>query len=334
MPLYYVAVLSSTQFLPDHEGLICAFQLDPPAAREHDVLGDLDAAGPLWLHFTLSDVRAQHWIEEQAPIPDDARLALCEPDARVGAEIFADSFVAVLGDLHHDFRGDPEQVGELRIYVDARRMISVRRRPLRTTDRLRHEMRSGCEHTTPIALFTHLIELLAHTFAAVVVELTDEIDEAEDRVLAGRYLDQGTSLARMRRVMVRLRRFIASDRAALVHLASRLPAVFAAEDRQHLREAIDTLDAVAQDLELVQERARLLQEEIAGRVGEATNRNLYVLSIVTTLLLPITLITGVFGMNVAGLPWLEHPQGFWLVMVVMLVALVVSLYFLRRRRML
>ena len=48
------------------------------------------------------------------------------------------------------------------------------------------------------------------------------------------------------------------------------------------------------------ERSRLLQEELRSRLGEATNRNLYLLSVVTTALLPITLITGVFGMNVGG----------------------------------
>mgnify|MGYP000087721583 CR=1 FL=1 len=81
--------------------------------------------------------------------------------------------------------------------------------------------------------------------------------------------------------------------------------------------AIERLDTVAQDLELVQERARLLQEEIAGQLSEATNRNLYMLSIVTTVMLPITLITGVFGMNVGGLPWLQDNLGFWNVMLLM-----------------
>ena len=49
------------------------------------------------------------------------------------------------------------------------------------------------------------------------------------------------------------------------------------------------MDAIAQDIELCQERTRLLQEEIAGRLGEATNRNLFFLSIVTATLLPVTL---------------------------------------------
>jgi zinc transporter len=329
-----MAGTAMTHSLVDSEGLICAFQLDPLAQHEAGVLADVEAASPLWLHFNLTDLRAQRWIEQRAPIPEDARVALCESVARVHTELLPEGFVVVLGDLHHDFRSDPDAVGEVRVYVDRQRMISVRRHPLRSTDRLRHEMRRGCDATTPIALFEHFIGLLAETFGAVVAELTDEIDDAEDRVLAGRYLDQGTTLGRARRLIVRLRRVIASDRAALVQLAARLPVVFGSDERLRLREAIDALDVVAGDLELVQDRARLLQEEIAGRVGEATNRNLYMLSIVTTLLLPITLITGVFGMNVAGLPWLENSNGFWLVIVVMLVALVTTIVFLRRRRML
>jgi len=326
-----------THAITDNQGLICAFQLVPGTEREADVLAEAEAGGgacPLWLHFNLNDVRAQRWIEQRAPIPDEARVALCEPEARVRVELLPDSFVIVLGDLHHDFRADPEAVGELRMYVDAQRMITARRHPLETSDRLRRELRRSHAIETPIGLFEHFVELLAGTFGAVVSRLTDEVDDAEDRVLAGRYLDQGTGIGRMRRLLVRLRRFIAADRAALVQLAARLPAVFGSDERQHLREAIDALDAVAQDLELVQDRARLLQEEIAGRVGEATNRNLYMLSIVTTLLLPITLITGVFGMNVPGLPWLENPSGFWWVVAVMVIALVGTLYFLRRRRIL
>ena len=94
---------------------------------------------------------------------------------------------------------------------------------------------------------------------------------------------------------------------------------------------IERLDAVGQDMELSTERARLLQEEIASRLGEATNKNLHLLSIVTTALLPITLITGIFGMNVGGLPFLESKNGFTWVMFGMFITVVVTLTLLRRR---
>ncbi len=58
------------------------------------------------------------------------------------------------------------------------------------------------------------------------------------------------------------------------------------------------------------ERARLLQEEVSERIAEATNRQLYVLSVLSALFLPPTFVTGLFGMNVKGLPLGDDPHGF------------------------
>src|SRR5262249_36246816 len=82
-----------------------------------------------------------------------------------------------------------------------------------------------------------------------------------------------------------------------------------------------------QDLDLLYERGRLLQEEIASRLGEQTNRNLYVLSIVTTIFLPMTLIVGLFGINVGGMPWLQDYLGFWWVVLGMFAAALVTFLF-------
>ena len=66
-----------------------------------------------------------------------------------------------------------------------------------------------------------------------------------------------------------------AQRHALGHLAHRPPGWFRDKDTPELRRSIERLGGVSQDLESIQERARLLQEEIAGRLGKATNQNLY-----------------------------------------------------------
>ncbi len=78
----------------------------------------------------------------------------------------------------------------------------------------------------------------------------------------------------------------------------------------------------------VSKRAKLLQEELAARNAEETNRNLFILSIVTTIFLPMTLITGIFGMNVAGLPGLEDILAFWWVMLGMAAVALIALLLL------
>jgi zinc transporter len=72
---------------------------------------------------------------------------------------------------------------------------------------------------------------------------------------------------------------------------------------------------------------------MASRQTAETNRRLMLLSIVSVLLLPPTLITGLFGMNVDGLPFKDNPHAFHLTILVMVIASGALLLLLRRLRM-
>jgi zinc transporter len=71
---------------------------------------------------------------------------------------------------------------------------------------------------------------------------------------------------------------------------------------------------VLSDLASLQERIKLLQEEIAAQVNEDNNRSLFLLTIVTVMALPINLVAGLLGMNVGGVPLAQHAHGFWIVL--------------------
>ncbi|MBX3625312.1 MAG: hypothetical protein KF892_09895 [Rhizobacter sp.] len=96
------------------------------------------------------------------------------------------------------------------------------------------------------------------------------------------------------------------------------PPWVASHDLDELRQATEEFSLVIRDLSALQERIKLLQEEIAAQVSEQTNRSLFTLTMVTVLALPINITTGFFGMNVGGIPFAEHKAGF--VLVVLLVA--------------
>ena len=313
----------------DNEGLLCAFQLTPCLAIEGSADQLAKSGIPVWLHFSLVDKRARTFLEHRAPIPEEARAALVEPSARVHLQVFPEGFVIVLGDLHHDFDSDPDGFGVMRVYVGEQLVITCREHRLTCVGRLRLRIISEDEPQTSVSLFEELVHELVEGFARVSVKLSETVEDAEDEILAGRFRDQRSELGRVRRLLARLRRHVNANRSALLPLPKRL-SMLDAEQRNRLREVIESFEAVGQDLELVTERARLLQEEIAGRLGEATNRNLYLLSILTTTLLPITLITGIFGMNVGGLPFRDSTHGFWSVVVIMALTVLITLGFLRR----
>lgn len=320
----------------DSGGLICGFVLrDAAAALPLQGGPRLPAAtAPLWLHFNLADTRAAKWIESCELLPESARELLLSHDTHVRHEAAGHGLALVIGDLHHDFNGDPEGIGTLHVYVDKQIVVTGRRHPLKTVDRLRRTLGAGFVAASTGDLFVKLIEELAETFQREVKELADVVDEAEDEILAGRAHDRGTELGGIRRLIARLRRHINSGRQALGQGVNQAHRWTASDDISDARQAVEHLDSIAQDLELVQERARLLQEEIAARLGEATNRNLYLLSVMTTVLLPINLITGIFGMNTGGLPWAQDTHGFWRALVFMSVGVVISLGVLHRRQIL
>ena len=81
-------------------------------------------------------------------------------------------------------------------------------------------------------------------------------------------------------------------------------------DTRELKEAAEEFSVAVGDSAALAERVKLLQEELAASVNEQTNRTLTVLTIVTVLALPINLTSGLFGMNVGGIPFSDNPLGF------------------------
>ncbi len=120
-------------------------------------------------------------------------------------------------------------------------------------------------------------------------------------------------LGTLRRLLVWLQRLLAPEPAALFRLLQHPPDWMDDEGVQALRESSEEFSVVLHDMSSLQERIKLLQEEIAANVNEDNNRSLFVLTVVTVLALPINILAGLFGMNVGGIPLAEHPHGFWIV---------------------
>jgi zinc transporter len=316
----------------DTGGLIWGYRLADSEPIALDGMAAASEREPVWLHFNLSDGRARKWLTEHAELPPAALALLLDLSPRVRLQLLGQAVVATIEDLHHDFHGDPEGFGELRFYMDERRVISARRHPLRTVDVLHRSMEQGLTIGSTNRWLERMVEGLSDTFGQVVSSLVDQVDELEDEIVAGTNKDQRATLAGLRRLLVRFRRHLHADRGALAHLRSH-----AAHDPAQvnpLRQALEHLDGVSSDLDLIHERVRLLQEEVAGLLAEATNRNLYVLSIVTTALLPATLMTGVWGMNVGGLPWADDSHGILWSGLSVLASILLSLALLRGSRVL
>jgi zinc transporter len=198
-------------------------------------------------------------------------------------------------------------------------MISLRNNPLKTTDKLRYDLRNGqLNPSTAIELFHELLDLRAEQLRTLLVHLSESMDDLEEKLLKGREFPEHENLGRIRIQCSRLRRHFSPELIALHRLIKRLPYWFSEEDKNGLNDDLDLLSYLVQEISSLYDRAKVLQDEQAAHVAEFNAKNLQVLSVMTVIFLPMTLITGVMGMNMEDLPGLK--SSFYQVMILMSIA--------------
>jgi zinc transporter len=267
----------------------------------------------IWLHFNLSNVSAEKWLHEHVDLPEEFYETLHEGSRSTRIEHADQSLIAVVNDVLHDFTFEASDIATLWISVSGKVMISARRTPLQAVDRLRTAVNHGEVFHSPVELLTHLLRDQADVLIGIVRKAIKKVDDIEDHLLADRLNHKRANLGELRRVLVRLQRLLAPEPAALFRLLHSPPRWVAENDVQELRQSTEEFAVVLSDMASLQERIKLLQEEIAASVNEQNNRSLFVLTIVTVLALPINIIAGLLGMNVGGIPLAQHEYGFWIV---------------------
>ncbi len=331
---------SSTNYGSDEHGLICGYRFAPeqPAeaiASATQALQDLAAppvpGGFVWLHLNLSHAGALAWMRAHAGLSENFFDALSEGSRSTRIERDGNTLFAVINDVTFDFSFDASDVATLWLAVSEHAVISARSRPLRAIDRLRTAVKRGEPLRSSAELLDHLLRDQADELQRVVRGATTRIDDIEDALLDGRHDGHGAELSRLRRLMVRLQRLLAPEPSALQRTLQRPPRWLQPADLQDLNGASEEFALVLGDIAALQERIKLMQDESQARVAEENNRTLFTLTMVTVLALPINLISGLFGMNVGGIPLAEHAHGFW-TMLGVIVAATVGLALLVRRK--
>lgn len=84
-----------------------------------------------------------------------------------------------------------------------------------------------------------------------------------------------------------------------------------------------------EELDSLQGRLTAINDHHNARAAEAQNRNSYILSIVAAIFLPLGFITGLFGVNVGGMPGVDNPAAFTMLCISMAAVSVVSLVVMR-----
>ncbi len=284
--------------------------LAAPTEEDLRILSDVFAFHPL----SVDDARSALQYPKAEPYPGYLYLVLHRIDLAKGQTQFATRDVDFFLGRHylvtvHD--GESRSIGRLRELCDQHERI----------------LSEG-----PVALLHRIVDTMVDNYRPAIDELESRLDKLEQMAFKGHH-DIIRHVLRLKRELSTLRRVILPQRDVIGRLARREFALISDEMAFRFRDVYDHMARYADEAMLFQERVTGIHELNLATISNRLNQVMKVLTVMSTIFLPLTVLTGMWGMNI-DLP--HFPGGpasqFWWIAGVMSLVIVVMLALFRRLR--
>lgn len=278
------------------------------AGKGADEIGDVT-----WVDIDVSDAAGTNWLSTQSGLSDDVRSQLLHPGKFTRRESLERGLLVNMCTIDPAPAAEGDDVITLGLFLEQNRVISVRSRKIVALEEVRSHVKAGTGPRTPLEFLAFAIVCLKKGLEPLITRISEETAELEAGVL-GDNADSGSeALNGLRREVFRVRRYLSPFQTLLKLIVSDPTINASDEERRALEGAADLLARYLSCLEDCRERTMLLHDLIEARVSQTMARATYNLTIVATVFLPLTFVTGLLGMNVAGVPETHTPWGFWIV---------------------
>lgn len=325
--------------MEDESGLVCAYVLDGRGGGQiTDWTGIADwrpEDGVLWVHLDRSVHDARHWLRQSSGLDPAVVSALLAKEVRPRSVSVTDGLLVVLRGVNLNPGQSPEDMVAIRMWAEADRVITLRRRKLVAVTDLRASIEAGEGPRDAGEILTRLANLLVDNMEPVLGGFEEDIDRLErdireDSKAPLRPPGRRKDLADLQRTAISLHQYLAPQQEALERFEDNDFGWIEDLHRMSLRENADRVTRYLETLDAERERASVLHDQISDNLAERMNRTVYVLSLIAAIFLPLDFLTGLLGVNVAGIPWADQPWSFAAMLIFLLIVALVILRTFRR----
>lgn len=255
--------------------------------------------------------------------------SLCVRDSRPRALLLSDE--SLLLNIRTVNTGDnPEDMISIRVWMNARMLVSVYRTEAKAIKNIEKNLLMG---EGPKTLDSFLLQLLERTLdhiSEVTCALDKEVDDVEYKIAKQTWKITRGQLSELRHRVMQLRRYLVPERDAIGRLQAIKIEWISELNLVRLREVNNEVLRLLEDVDSAKERTTMLYEELFNIGQEKINQKIFILSMVTLIFMPITFLSGLFGVNVGGLPLLHDAYGFLTLCGLMIIVFIIEVFVLRK----
>lgn len=291
--------------LPDGTASAVTFSENMPVAP---------AGAIRWVHLRNS-AQTVKWLVDNLPPP--AAHAMTIEQSRPRAVPYEGGTILILRGVNLNPGADREDMVGIRAWLEPNLIVTVYRRPLMAVADLQNDVARGAGPHTPGDFARALSYKLTERMEPVITDLSDKADALEDLAVSSDGNPVRSDIADLRREAILLRRYIAPQKDALNRLSSDVTNVISESNRLDLREAADRVTRMVEELDAVRERCAVLNDQLLDQRAEEMNRNMFILSVIAAVFLPLGFLTGLLGVNVGGIPGADNNYAFLVLCIIM-----------------
>ena len=268
----------------------------------------VEGAAYRWLHFDLSDIALPGWSAQN--LPGLARRTLLADKTRPRMDIDGHGMAVTLRGINMNAGEETADMVSLRIWMTSDLMITVRRQRIFALEDLRTQVIANDAPHSPGHMLARITEGLVERLENIAFAREDTADDMEDDVYDH---DRAPidDLAPLRREIIKFRRHVAPLAEALTQVAQTDTDLIKNDLRHRLRDTASRCRWALEELSEVHDRLTAMADHLDTVQNARLERNGYRLSIVAAIFLPLGFLTGLFGVNVGGMPGVDGPHAFW-----------------------
>ncbi|GHK52085.1 zinc transport protein ZntB [Klebsiella pneumoniae] len=214
----------------------------------------------------------------------------------------------------------PDQLVAMRLYMDERLIVSTRQRKVLALDDVLGDLKEGNGPTDGGSWLVEVCDALTDHASEFIEQLHDRIIDLEDDLLDQQVPPRGF-LALLRKQLIVMRRYMAPQRDVYARLASERLPWMSDDQRRRMQDIAERLGRGLDEIDSCIARTAIMSDEIAQIMQESLARRTYTMSLMAMVFLPSTFLTGLFGVNLGGIPGNSWHLGFSLFCLMLVVVI-------------
>lgn len=292
------------------------------------------AGGGAWLHMCIRHKETSAYLMDVAMLDDLIVDAMIEEDTRSRVRVHDTGIMVLLKAMH--VRGKdmaaPEDMVSIRVWIDPHKVITTREADVDPILAIAEKTAKGKGPATPGEFFADLVEEHLDEVDPHIEHLEDTVAGLEAMIAQHQIEPACPSMADIQTRISAFLRHLAPQRPVFEMLSGCDHAILSARDRARLDDALNQLLRCLETLQSLRERIDILNDQVTRIQDRRLNRSSYAFAIAATIFLPLGFVTGLFGVNLMGIPMAGQTQGFTFLLLVCIVIAMVMLVVFKLRK--